>query len=102
MPGRLHADLVLCWARECALAGIGVEPIVCTSRKNGRKLTALCYLNMEWSKGDGGELRVYKPDRKTVVTYVFACPGVVVIASHGLTALACCLCAVPGWCGGVV
>lgn len=28
---------------------------------NGRKLTAILYLNEEWKLGDGGELKLYKP-----------------------------------------
>eukprot|EP00040_Diaphanoeca_grandis_P013923 m.70350 g.70350 ORF g.70350 m.70350 type:complete len:471 (-) comp24212_c1_seq2:15-1427(-) len=30
--------------------------------KNGRKLTVIYYLNHNWTKGDGGELRIFKPD----------------------------------------
>jgi hypothetical protein len=34
--------------------------------KNGRKLTVIYYLNHNWKKGDGGELRVYDKDNETV------------------------------------
>lgn len=37
-----------CYVRHCDNA-IG----------NGRKLTAILYLNGEWAEGDGGELKIY-------------------------------------------
>jgi len=34
---------------------------VCMQRCNGRRLTAIYYLNEGWQKADGGELRLYPP-----------------------------------------
>ena len=30
-------------------------------RCNGRRLTAIIYLNPDWQPGDGGELRLFRP-----------------------------------------
>ena len=31
------------------------------NRCNGRRLTAIIYLNPDWQPGDGGELRLFRP-----------------------------------------
>jgi len=46
---------------------------------NGRRLTALSYLNNGWRKGDGGELRVYNKDGDTVRAEIEPVPGRVVL-----------------------
>ena len=46
---------------------------------NGRRLTALSYLNNGWRKGDGGELRVYDKDGETVRAEIEPVPGRVVL-----------------------
>jgi hypoxia-inducible factor (prolyl hydroxylase) len=38
------------------------------SNRNGRKLTALYYLNCEWEEKDGGKLRVWSRDLKNIRT----------------------------------